>query len=85
VAVQGWLGYYSETQIRSSEDSVINVLAVTSPVKLAPNDGEDTSAVVARHRSGLVSRLFHTWGIQRRSHCFDISQCMLARGSVYFD
>jgi predicted dehydrogenase len=66
-------------------DGVIDVLAVTSPVKLALNAGEDTSVIVARHRSGLVSRLFHTWGIQRRSLCFDISKCILARGSVYFD
>jgi len=66
-------------------DGVTGVLALTSPVKLAPNAGEDTSIVVARHRSGLVSRLFHTWGIERRSLCFDISKFVLARGSVYFD
>jgi predicted dehydrogenase len=66
-------------------DGVTGVLAVTSPVKLAPNAGEDTSIIVARHRSGLVSRLLHTWGIARRSLCFDISKCILARGSVYFD
>ena len=41
--------------------------------------------VVARHRSGLVSRLLHTWAVPWRFPPFDASKVLLERGALYFD
>ena len=66
-------------------DHVLDVHAFgpRAPVTDAP--GEDTTMVVARHRSGLTSRLFHSWAIPWRFLPFDVSKVFLEHGAVYFD
>jgi len=64
---------------------VVGVRAYRPQVPLTEMPGDDTMMVVARHRSGLVSRLFHTWGIPRRSVLFDVSKFQLEGGTLYFD
>jgi predicted dehydrogenase len=49
------------------------------------NPGEDTVIVNARHRSGLVSRLVHSWGLPWRNLGADRSRLVAERGTVYFD
>ncbi len=46
---------------------------------------EDTATVVTRHASGLISRLFHSWGIPKRSRLLDLSKFALEKGTIYFD
>ena len=41
--------------------------------------------VVARHRSGLTSRLLHTWAVPWRFLPFDSSKVLLEHGALYFD
>jgi len=41
--------------------------------------------VVARHRSGLTSRLLHTWAVPWRFVPFDTSKVLLENGALYFD
>jgi predicted dehydrogenase len=66
-------------------DQIIDVYAAgpAAPVTAAP--GEDTTMVIARHRSGLTSRLFHTWAVPWRFPLFDASKVLCAEGAVYFD
>jgi predicted dehydrogenase len=63
----------------------LGVMAFCPPKPLTNTPGEDTSFVVARHRSGLVSRLLHSWAIPRRFTLFEMSKFILERGAVYFD
>ena len=51
-------------------------MAPPAPVTATP--GEDTMMIVARHRSGLMSRLFHSWAVPWRFWPFDASK-LLAR------
>lgn len=45
---------------------------------------KETVMVMARHPSGLVSRLYHSWSIPRRT-CLDLSKLQLEKGSIYFE
>lgn len=66
--------------------SILGVRAYRPPFLLWEVPQEDTMMVVARHRSGLVSRLYHSWGIRRRGGgLFDFSKIYLERGTVCFD
>lgn len=66
--------------------SVLGVKAYQPSFRLAPALPEDTMMVVARHASGLVSRLYHSWGIPRRGGgLFDFSKLHLEKGAVYFN
>lgn len=65
--------------------SVLGVTAHRSAISLTNVPGEDTMAVIARHRSGLVSRLYHSWGVPRRTGFLDLSKIHLEKGAVYFD
>lgn len=66
-------------------DHVIDVTAFAPPAPLTTTPGEDTMMVVARHRSGLVSRLLHTWAVPWRFPPFDASKVVLEHGALYFD
>jgi predicted dehydrogenase len=66
-------------------DHVIEVTAFTPPAPLTNTPGEDTMMVVARHRSGLISRLLHTWAVPWRFPPFDASKVLLEHGALYFD
>ena len=50
-----------------------------------PTPGEDTMMITARHRSGLTSRLLHTWAVPWRFLPFDSSKVLLEHGALYFD
>lgn len=65
--------------------SVVGVRAYRPAIPLTTTPNEDTMFVVARHRSGLVSRLFHSWGIPRRTGLFDLSKLLLEKGALYFE
>lgn len=64
---------------------VLAVKAFSPYHRLLNVPGEDTTIVVARHKSGLVSRLFHSWAVPRRFVGFDMSKVFFAKGAVYFD
>jgi predicted dehydrogenase len=64
---------------------VLGVTAFCPPKPLTNTPGEDTSFVLARHRSGLISLLLHSWAIPRQFALFEMSKFILERGSVYFD
>jgi predicted dehydrogenase len=66
-------------------DHVLDVYAVAPPAPVTPTPGEDTTMIVAHHRSGLVSRLLHTWAVPWRFPLFDTSKVLLERGALYFD
>jgi predicted dehydrogenase len=66
-------------------DHVVDVYAVTPPAPVTATPGEDTMMVVARHRSGLLSRLLHTWAAPWRFWPFDASKMLLENGALYFD
>ena len=66
-------------------DHVLDVSAFAPPAPVTTTPGEDTMMVVARHRSGLVSRLFHTWAVPWRFPPFDASKILLEHGALYFD
>ena len=40
---------------------------------------------VARHRSGLISRLVHSWAVPWRFFPWDSSKLVLEGGALYFD
>ncbi len=62
--------------------SILGVSAYAAH-SLTHTPGEDTMLVMARHRSGLVSRLLHSWAIP--GGFFDISKITLEKGSVSFN
>jgi len=66
-------------------DHVADVYAVAPPAPVTPTPGEDTMMIVARHRSGLMSRLLHTWAAPWRFLPFDASKVLLENGALYFD
>src|SRR5262249_24050020 len=66
-------------------DHVAHVYAVAPPAPGTPTPGRGTTLVVARHRSGLVSRLLHTWAAPWRLPPFDMSKVLLEHGALYFD
>jgi predicted dehydrogenase len=66
-------------------DHVVDVYATAPPAPVTPTPGEDTMMIVARHRSGLSSRLLHTWAVPWRFPPFDMSKVMLEHGALYFD
>ena len=69
----------------SPADHVVDVTAFAPPAPVTTTPGEDTMLVVARHRSGLISRLLHTWAVPWRFPPFDASKVLLERGALYFD
>lgn len=69
----------------SETDHVQDVFAVGPPTAITGAPGEDTTMVVARHRSGLTSRLFHSWAVPWRFLPFDVSKVFLEHGAVYFE
>jgi len=66
-------------------DHVVDVYAVAPPAPVTNTPGEDTMIITARHRSGLVSRLLHTWAAPWRFLAFDASKLLLEHGALYFD
>ena len=64
---------------------IVGITTFKPPFSLTATPGEDTTFVVARHRSGLVSRLLHSWGIPKRTGLLDLSKIWLEKGAVYFD
>ncbi len=65
--------------------SVLGVKAYQPPFFLSDLP-EDTMMVMTRHRSGLVSRLYHSWGIPKRAGgFFDFSKLHLEKGTICFD
>ena len=66
-------------------DSVLGVSAHTPSFSLLNKPFEDTMSVTARHASGLVSRLFHSWGMPRRCGLAEMSKMQLEKATVYFD
>jgi len=67
------------------EPGVVGVRAYGAGAPTTDTPGEDTMLVLARHRSGLVSRLLHSWAIPRRFPLFDMSKVLMERGSLYFE
>ena len=66
-------------------DHVVDVYGVVPPAPVTPTPGEDTMMITARHRSGLTSRLLHTWAAPWRFLPFDASKLLLENGALYFD
>ncbi|HEX2657467.1 MAG TPA: Gfo/Idh/MocA family oxidoreductase, partial [Polyangia bacterium] len=64
---------------------VTDVTAFAPPAPVTGTPGEDTMLVVARHKSGLTSRLLHTWAVPWRFPPFDSSKVLLEHGALYFD
>jgi len=64
---------------------VTDVTAFAPPAPVTTTPGEDTMLVVARHQSGLTSRLLHTWAVPWRFPPFDSSKVLLEHGALYFD
>lgn len=65
--------------------NVTEVMAYAPDASLTGMPYEDTMMVVARHASGLTSRLLHTWGIPWRFLPFDVSKFLAEHGALYFD
>ena len=63
---------------------ILGVTAYRPQIPLTNTPGEDTMMVMARHRSGLVSRLFHSWGIPTRTGFLDLSKILMEKGAIYF-
>jgi predicted dehydrogenase len=68
-----------------SADHVVEVHAIAPPAPVTATPGEDTMMIVARHRSGLMSRLFHSWALPWRFWPFEASKVLLEHGAMYFD
>lgn len=66
-------------------NGVLGVTAHMPPQSLSGVPFEDTMIATARHKSGIISRLFHTWGMPRRGTFMDMSKIQLEKGAVYFD
>jgi len=65
-------------------DHVVDVSAFGPTTPLGDTPHEDTTMLVVRHRSGLTSRLLHSWALPWRLP-FDVSKVVLERGALYFD
>jgi len=70
---------------RDGADQIVDVFATGPDRPITSTPGEDTMMVVARHRSGLTSRLLHTWAVPWRFLPFDTSKVLLESGALYFD
>lgn len=66
----------------SPNTGLLKVMATTPSFRLTDTPGEDTMVVMARHQSGLVSRLFHSWGLPGGWR--DLSTITLEKGSITF-
>jgi predicted dehydrogenase len=66
-------------------DQLVDVFATGPARPVTTTPGEDTMMIVARHRSGLTSRLLHTWAVPWRFLPFDSSKVLLEHGALYFD
>ncbi|HWA97469.1 MAG TPA: hypothetical protein VG713_03215, partial [Pirellulales bacterium] len=64
---------------------IVDVFATGPAQPVTKTPGEDTMMIVARHRSGLTSRLLHTWAVPWRFPPFDASKVLLENGALYFD
>ncbi len=64
---------------------IVDVFATGPARPVTSTPGEDTMMIVARHRSGLTSRLLHTWAVPWRFPPFDASKVLLENGALYFD
>ncbi|MEA2700743.1 MAG: hypothetical protein QOI66_5014 [Myxococcales bacterium] len=69
----------------SETDHVVAVTAFGPDKPLSNTPNEDTTVVLARHQSGLTSRLFHSWGVPWRFIPFDSSKVIMEKGAIYFD
>ncbi len=67
------------------EGSILDVQCFGPEAPLHDVPREDTSIIVARHRSGLVSRLVHSWALPWRFIVANSSKLVCERGAVYFD
>jgi predicted dehydrogenase len=70
---------------RDGADQIVDVFATGPERPITATPGEDTMMIVARHRSGLTSRLLHTWAVPWRFIPFDTSKLLLEHGALYFD
>jgi len=70
---------------RDAADQIVDVFATGPEGPITATPGEDTMMIVARHRSGLTSRLLHTWAVPWRFIPFDTSKMLLEHGALYFD
>ncbi len=66
------------------DDDILGVRAF-APKPMTKTPHEDTTLVIARHRSGLVSRLFHSWAIPWRMPLFEVSKLVFDRSTLFFD
>lgn len=64
---------------------VEQVTAMTPANRTTDTPGEDTAVVLARHGSGAISQLVHSWAIAHRTGFFDLSKVLCERGAIYFD
>jgi predicted dehydrogenase len=64
---------------------VKSVQAFQPAFRSHPKLKDDNLWVIARHNSGLISRLTHAWGLPWRSLKADQSRLLLSDGAVYFD
>ncbi|MBW2732925.1 MAG: Gfo/Idh/MocA family oxidoreductase [Deltaproteobacteria bacterium] len=69
----------------SLRESIIDVSCFGPPAPVTKTPHEDTSLIVTRHRSGLTSRLLHTWGVPWRFLSADSSKFVCEHGAIYFD
>jgi predicted dehydrogenase len=69
----------------NAADQIVDVFATGPARPVTSTPGEDTMMIVARHRSGLTSRLLHTWAVPWRFLPFDSSKVLLEHGALYFD
>lgn len=70
---------------RELEGSILDVQCFGPDAPLHEVPREDTSIIVARHRSGLVSRLIHSWAVPWRFIVGNSSKLVCQRGALFFD
>lgn len=67
-------------------DARPNVTSVHARMaRLGTTPREDTALVVAHHRSGLISRLLHSWALPRPGVLARMAHLQCERGSIRFD
>lgn len=69
----------------AADAGVVDVSAFGPAAPLTATPGEDTMMVIARHRSGLTSRLLHSWALPWRGTFSDSSRLLFEHGAAYFD
>lgn len=70
---------------KNPHENLKSLQAFSPPFLLSNTPNEDTTYIVARHASGLTSRLFHSWGIPHRSGLLDFSKIIMEKGAIYFE